>query len=142
MKPPSYPTIMSVPVTTVGSIGKVSSDEKLILIGIMGTITMPIEMILTQINAESVATLNVHIAKKAIKAQPKQLIRIISRNFFVLWMIAPDVNDEIKPTKTQHPHSKEVYPVPKSVEPKIVPMTEPKPMKLPSMQKKATSEYK
>lgn len=83
MKPPSYPVIMSVPVTTVGSIGKVSSDEKLILIGIMGTITMPIAMITTQINAESVAILNAHIAKKAIIAQPKQLIRIISRNFFV-----------------------------------------------------------
>jgi len=133
---------MSVPVTTVDSIGKVSSDEKLILIGIMGTITMPIDMILTQINAESVATLNVQIAKKAIKAQPKQLIRIISLNFFVLWIIAPVVKDETKPTKTQHPQSKEVYPVPKSVEPKIVPMTEPKPMKLPSMQKKAASEYR
>lgn len=53
-------------------------------------------------------------------------------------MIAPDVNDEMRPNSTVAPHRSEVYPAPSDVSPKIVPRTEPNPIKLPSMQKNAT----
>lgn len=49
--PASYPTIIRVPVTTVGSIGKVSSPEKLMPTGIIGTITTPIIKVCTVITS-------------------------------------------------------------------------------------------
>lgn len=48
------------------------------------------------------------------------------------------MNDDTRPINTVEPHSKEVYPVPREVCPNIVPITEPNPMKHPSIQKNAT----
>jgi hypothetical protein len=82
--PPSYPVISSVPVITVGSIGKVSSDEKFILIGIIGTITTPRQRTLMLSATESFFNANVNTQNAVIIRQPKQLILIINRKFLRL----------------------------------------------------------
>lgn len=138
ISPPSYPTIISVLVMTVGSIGKVNSDEKLILIGIMGTITIPIIKMLIEIRMPSVPFAKVNIAKKKTIRHPKQLNLIISLKFLRFYIIAPDVNDATRPISTVNPHSIEVCPVPREVCPNIVPITEPNPINDPSIQKNAT----
>jgi hypothetical protein len=138
--PPSWPVINKVPVITVGSIGNVSSDEKLMLIGIIGTITNPRARTFRLRAIESVLIANVRTAKAVIIRQPKQLILIINLKFLRLCTIAPETNDATSPNKTVTPHSREVSPVPNSVWPKIVPRTDPNPIKLPSMQKKAMSK--
>ena len=66
---------------TVGSMGKVNSDEKLIPIGIIGTITTPIIKMLIVIRMPSVPFAKVKIAKKKTARHPKQLSLIMSLKF-------------------------------------------------------------
>ena len=84
IKPPSYPVISKVPVMTGGSIGKVSSLEKFMPIGIIGTIANPITITLMLIITPSVYAANVKIALVIRIKQPKQLSCIISLNFLCL----------------------------------------------------------
>lgn len=79
--PPSCPVISKVPVITVGSIGNVSSDEKLMLIGMIGTITNPSASTFMLSAIESFLMANVKTAKAVITRQPKQLILIINLKF-------------------------------------------------------------
>lgn len=81
MSPPSYPTIIRVLVMTVGSTGNVNSDEKLIPIGMIGTITIPMIKMLIEIKISSVSLANVNIAKKKTIVHPTQLSLIISLKF-------------------------------------------------------------
>ncbi len=89
MNPPNWPTIISVPVTTVASMGNVSSDEKFMLIGIIGTMKQPSVIILTEMNILSVEMKNVTIAIMNIVKQPKQQTRIICLKFFLFYMMPP-----------------------------------------------------
>ncbi len=82
--PPSWPVINKVPVITVGSIGNVSSDEKFILIGMIGTIANPSKSTLILSAIESFLIPNVKTANAVIIRQPKQLNLIINLKFFLL----------------------------------------------------------
>jgi len=66
---------------TVGSIGKVNSDEKLIPMGIMGTIKIPMIKMLIEIKIPSVLAAKVKIANRKIHVDPKQLNLIMKRKF-------------------------------------------------------------
>lgn len=50
------------------------------------------------------------------------------------------MNEATSPNSTVTPHNSEVSPVPNNVYPKIVPRTDPNAIKLPSIQKNATSK--
>lgn len=111
----------------------------MIPIGIMGTMKIPKIKVLIEMRTASVFLLNVKIAKRKHIVQPIVLILIIILKFLRLWIMAPDENDDIRPKRTVVPLKSDVYPVPRTVAPKIVPMTEPNPIKLPSIQKNASS---
>ena len=113
INPPSCPVISKVPVITVGSIGYVNSDEKFILIGIIGTMNIPISIVLVLIRTESFFNANVTTAQPQMIVHPMQLIRIINLNVLNLYMSAPTVSEAASPHITVMPHNNEVNPVPR-----------------------------
>ena len=96
---------------TVGSIGNVNSDEKLIPIGIIGTIKSPIIIVLMLIKIPSVPLANVKIANIITVKQPKQLSLIINLKFFRRYIIAPEENEAPNPNRIVTPQTSDTSPV-------------------------------
>lgn len=109
------------------------------LIGIIGTINIPSRIVFILIKIESVLNANVTTAPPQIIRQPMQLILIINLNVLNFYIIAPVVKDATRPHITVIPQRSEVNPGPNKVVPNTVPIIDPNPTKLPSMQKNATS---
>jgi hypothetical protein len=78
-------------------------------------------------------------AQPQIIKQPMQLILIINLNVLNFYISAPTVKEATRPHKTVMPHSNEVNPGPNKVVPYTVPIIDPNPTKLPSIQKNVTS---
>lgn len=97
---------------TVGSIGYVNSDEKLILIGIIGTRNIPSSIVFMLIRVESVFNANVITAPAHITVHPMQLSRIINLNVLNFYISAPTVSEAARPHITVIPHNNDVKPVP------------------------------
>ena len=139
-KPENWPVIISVPVATVGSIGKVSSPEKFMPTGIIGTMTSPMKSTATAMRSVFVVV-NRYVPILSTIVVPMQLNLIIALNFCFRWIRIPEQNDIIKPRTVVPPQMIDVLDGEK-IPANNGPRTDPNAMKDPSTMPNARSKIK